>query len=319
MEAVAAGAAALRPEPRESRIGAYVAFAAICIIWGTTFAAIRVAIETIPTLLVASIRFLIAGLLLLVIAGLSGARFPKSAPEWRDHVIAGVLMAGVGNTLVVYAEHALSSGLAALLAATIPIWMAAMEAVLGLGSLTPRKIAGLILGFGGVGLLVAPVIGRTDLSVRFFLAVGAMQLSAICWNSGTLISRRHRTSASPMAAAVVQMHAGGVAVSLAAFAAGERPALNMFSMRSSIAVLYLAVLGSVVAYTAYNYAQTKLSAGKVSSYAYVNPAIAVLTGALLLREPVTLRMIASMVIILAGVALIQIDRRKAVRGNPGAG
>jgi drug/metabolite transporter (DMT)-like permease len=312
MEAVGApGSAALRPESHESRIGAYAAFAAICVIWGTTFAAIRVAIETIPTLLVGGIRFLIAGMLLLFIARLSGARFPKSTREWRDQVIAGLLMAGAGNTLVVYAEHALTSGLAALLAATIPIWMAAMEAILGLSSLTRRKIAGLVLGFGGVGLLVAPAIGRAELSGRFFLAVGAMQLSAICWNGGTLISRRHRAGADPMAAAVVQMLAGGVAVSLAALAAGERPALSMFSVRSSIAVLYLAVLGSVVAYTAYNYAQTKLSAGQVSSYAYVNPAIAVLTGALLLREPVTLRMIVSMVIILAGVALIQIGRTGA--------
>lgn len=317
MESAASpGSAALPVGPRESRIGAHVAFAAICVIWGTTFAAIRVAIETIPTLIVGGVRFLIAGLLLLVIAGLSRARFPRTGREWRDQVIAGVLMAGAGNTLVVYAEHALTSGLAALLAATIPIWMAVMEAILGLSSLTRRKIAGLVLGFGGVALLVAPAIGRADLSLPFFLAVGAMQLSAICWNSGTLISRRHRNGADPMAAAVVQMLAGGVAVSLVALAAGQRPTPDMFSIRSSIAVLYLAVLGSVVAYTAYNYAQTKLSAGKVSSYAYVNPAIAVLTGALLLREPVTARMIVSMVIILAGVALIQIDRRKALCGIP---
>ena len=313
--AAAPGSARLRLEPRESRVGAYVAFAAICVIWGTTFAAIRVAIETIPTLIVGGVRFLIAGVLLLVIAALTRARFPRSAREWRDQVIAGVLMAGAGNTLVVYAEHAISSGLAALLAATIPIWMAVMEATLGLSPMTRRKIAGLVLGFGGVGLLVAPAIGRADLSLRFFLAVGAMQLSAICWNSGTLISRRHRTGADPMGTAVVQMLVGGVAVSLIALAAGQRPAMNMFSTRSTIALLYLAVLGSVVAYTAYNYAQTKLSAGQVSSYAYVNPAIAVLTGALLLREPVTARMIVSMGIILGGVAMIQIDRRKALRSS----
>ncbi len=300
----------MRSQPSEGRIGAYVAFAAICVIWGTTFAAIRVAIETIPTLLVNGVRFLLAGLLLLFIARLRGARYPTTARQWRDQVIAGVLMAGVGNTLVVYAEHALTSGMAALLAATIPIWMAAMEAILGLASLTRRKIAGLILGFGGVGLLVAPAIGRIDVSLPFFLAVGAMQLNAICFNAGTLISRRHRTTNDPMAATVVQLLAGGVVVTLAAFAVGQYPTPSMFSIRSSIAVLYLAVLGSVVAYTAYNYAQTKLSAGKVSSYAYVNPAIAVLTGALLLREPVTLRMIASMTIILAGVALIQIDRTR---------
>ena len=295
----------------EGRFGAYAAFTAICVIWGTTFAAIRVAIETIPTLLVGAVRFLIAGLLLLLIVRLKGARFPKGAREWRDQVTAGVLMAGAANTLVVYAEHELTSGLAALLAATIPIWMAAMEAVLGLASLTRRKIAGLVLGFGGVALLVAPAIGRVETSVGFFLAVGAMQLNAVCWNGGTLLSRRYRAHTDPMAAAVVQMLAGGAAVAIAALAAGERPNLGMFSVRSSLAVLYLAVLGSVVAYTAYNYAQTKLSAGKVSSYAYVNPAIAVLTGALLLREPITLRMIASMGIILAGVALIQIDRTRA--------
>jgi len=300
----------MRLGSHESRFGAYVAFGAICVIWGTTFAAIRVAIETIPTFLVSGVRFLIAGFLLLLIAKLSGARFPASAREWRDQVIAGVLMAGVGNTLVVYAEHVLSSGLAALLAATIPIWMAALESILGIASLTPKKIAGLVLGFGGVGLLVAPAIGDIDLSLRFVLAVGAMQLSAICWNGGTLIARRHRTSAAPMAAAVVQMLSGGAAMMLAAFASGQHPTQSMLSIRSSIALLYLAVLGSVVAYTAYNYAQTKLSAGKVSSYAYVNPAIAVLTGALFLREPVTLRMIASMAIILSGVALIQIDQRR---------
>jgi drug/metabolite transporter (DMT)-like permease len=296
---------------RESRIGAYSAFAAICIIWGTTFAAIRVAIETIPTLLVGAVRFLIAGLLLLLIAWLKGSRFPKGSREWRDQLTAGVLMAGAANTLVVYAEHELTSGLAALLAATIPIWMAAMEAFLGLASLTPRKIAGLALGFGGVAILVAPAIGRVETSLGFFLAVGAMQLNAICWNGGTLIARRHRAHTDPMAAAVVQMLAGGAAVAIVALAAGERPDLGRFSVRSTLAVLYLAVLGSVVAYTAYNYAQRKLSAGKVSSYAYVNPAIAVLTGALLLREPVTLRMIVSMAIILAGVALIQIDRARA--------
>ena len=302
--------AEIRLGSHENGFGAYVAFGAICVIWGTTFAAIRVAIETIPTFLVSGVRFLIAGFLLLLIANVRDARFPASGREGRDQVIAGVLMAGVANTLVVYAEHELSSGLAALLAATIPIWMAALEAILGIASLTPKKIAGLVLGFGGVGLLVAPAIGHIDLSLQFVLAVGAMQGNAICWNGGTLIARRHRTSAAPMAAAVVQMLSGGAAMMLAAFASGQHPTQSMFSMRSSIAVLYLAVLGSVVAYTAYNYAQTKLSAGKVSSYAYVNPAIAVLTGALFLSEPVTLRMIASMAIILSGVALIQIDQRK---------
>ncbi len=300
------------PSARAERpIAAYLAYAAICIIWGTTFVGIRVAIETIPTLLVTGLRFVAAGLILLVIAGLTGARFPTRAREWRDHAISGIVMVGFGNTFVVYAEHALTSGMAALLAATIPIWMALLEALLGLTPLTRRRLVGLALGFGGVGLLVAPAIGHLDMSWPFFLAVGAMQLSAISWNGGTLYSRRHPSTSDPMANAVIQMLSGGTAVMLAAFATGTHLTLAMFSVRSVTALLYLAIFGSVIGYTAYLYALTKLSAGKVSSYAYVNPAVAVLFGALLLHEAVTLRMIVAMAVILAGVAVIQLDRRRA--------
>jgi drug/metabolite transporter (DMT)-like permease len=300
-------------EPHSEGPLAWIAFGTICVVWGTTFLAIRVAIETIPTLLVTAVRFTSAGLLLLGLARVAGARFPRSGAVWRDQILAGVLMAGAGNTLVVYAEHALSSGMAALLGATIPIWMALMESLFGMDRLSRGKVAGLVLGFGGVGLLVAPAIGRPDVSGGFLLAVGAMQLSAIAWNGGTLLSRRDPASGDPMARAVVQMLAGGVAVSALALVAGPRPSFAMFSLRSTIAVAYLAVFGSVVAYTAYAYAQSRLSAGRVASYAYVNPAVAVVVGALMLREPVTPRMIAAMLLILAGVLTIQMTRRRPIR------
>lgn len=290
-------------------MGAYLAYAAICLIWGTTFVAIRVAIETVPTLLVSGIRFVAAGLMLLLIATLMGARFPRKGHEWRAQIISGILMSAIANSLVVYAEHVLTSGLAALLAATIPIWMALMESILGLTPITTRKSVGLALGFSGVGLLVAPAIGRPDLSIPFFLAVGAMQLNAVCWNAGSLYSRRHPSSSDPMANAVVQMLSGGIAVLTLAFILGERPRMAMFSLRSTIALAYLALFGSVIAYTAYNYALSKLSFGKVSTYAYVNPAVAVVVGALLLSEPVTLRMIVAMLVILTGVWIM---RRAAV-------
>ena len=300
------------PAARTERpLGAYAAYAAISLIWGTTFVAIRVAIETIPTLLVPGLRFVSAGVILLFIARLTGARFPRHAREWRDHIISGVVMLGCGNALVVYAEHELSSGLAALLAATIPIWMALLQGALGLAPMTWKRSAGLALGFGGVGLLVAPAVGSLHMSLPFFLAVAAMQLSAICWNGGTLYARRHPSSSDPMANAVIHMLAGGTAVTLVAFASGTYPTVAMLSVRSVAALLYLSIFGSVLAYTAYLYALTKLSAGKVSSYAYINPAVAVFFGALLLKEEVTLRMIAAMLVILAGVAVIQIDRRRA--------
>lgn len=293
---------------RASRAGAYAAWLAISIIWGTTFVAIRVAIETIPTLLVTGFRFVSAGLILVVIAGLTGARFPRQWREWRDQMLSGIVMVGLGNTLVVYAEHAITGGLAALLAATIPIWMVLMESRSGGPRMTGRKMTGLALGFGGVGLLVAPAIGRLEMSLPFILAVAAMQGSAICWNAGTLYSRRNTPTGDPMAIAVIQMLSGGAAVMIVALLTGAQPTLAMFSFRSTMALIYLSVFGSVIAWTAFLYALTRLSAGVVSSYAYINPIVAVITGAILLSEPVTVRMLVAMFVILAGVAVIQLDR-----------
>ncbi|MBK5259459.1 MAG: EamA family transporter [Thermoanaerobaculia bacterium] len=287
---------------------AYAAFAAICVIWGTTFVAIRVAIETIPTLMVTGVRFTIAGVILFGVARIAGARLPSGRREWIEQAFAGIVMAGCGNALVVFAEHSISSGMAALMAATIPIWMAVMESFLGRAPLTPRRIIGLALGFGGVGLLVAPAIGEPEVSGSFFVAVGAMQLSAICWNAGTLYSRSRVTDADPLGRSAVQMLAAGLTVTLSALITGERFAAAMFSPRSTAALLYLALFGSVVAYWAYNFALTRLSPGKVSSYAYVNPLIAVIFGALLLAEPVTLNMVIAMIVILAGVAMVQFSR-----------
>lgn len=296
----------------ESRTLAYAAFVAICIIWGTTFVAIRVAVETIPTMFVSGFRFIIAGTLLLIIARVMRARFPRTGEEWRTQIISGLLMSAIANTLVVYAEQVLTSGLAALLAATIPIWMSLIEALLGHQRLTRAKILGLTLGFLGVGLLVAPAIGRPDLSMPFFIAVAAMQANAISFVAGSLYSRRHASSSDAIANSVVQMLTGGGAILIAAFATGQRPQLTAFSGRSVAALMYLAVFGSVIAYTSYNYALSKLRPGKVASYAYVNPAVAVIVGALVLSEPITVVMIVSMFVILAGVAVIQRDR--AMRG-----
>jgi drug/metabolite transporter (DMT)-like permease len=310
-----AGGADVSAEPQQTPAGSLVpailAFASICLIWGTTFVAIRVAIETIPTLLVTGARFVSAGLMLLFVGALSGARFPQRAIDWRDQALSGILMVGLGNALVVYAEHVLSSGLAALLAATIPIWLALMESLLGAAPLSRRKSVGLALGFGGVGLLVAPAIGRPDLSLPFFLAVGAMQVNAIAWNAGTLYQRRRKSGGDPIANAVIQMLAGGSAVCLFAIATGSHVMIASISLRSAIALVYI-IFGSVIAYTAYLYALTRLSPGKVSSYAYVNPVVAVIFGSLLLREAVTPRIVIAMVVILTGVAVIQLDRRLSV-------
>lgn len=287
---------------------AWIAYASICLLWGTTFLGIRVAIETIPTLLVPALRFLGAGAILFVIALATRAKFPATAREWRDQAVAGILMSAVGNTLVVWAEHSITSGMAALLAATIPIWMTILEAILGEARITRRKVAGLALGFGGVAVLVAPAIGAPDISLKFFLGVGAMQLSAIAWNCGTLYSKKRRAGGDAMALASIQMLAGGTAIGTVALLFGPHDA-GPFSARSVGALLYLMIFGSVIAYTAFMYALPRLGAGKLSSYAYVNPAVAVVVGAIVLHETVTLRIFVAMAVILAGVALIQLEKR----------
>ncbi|MBI2214259.1 MAG: EamA family transporter [Acidobacteria bacterium] len=309
---VAAEAVLDRPlmaaERKQSLVGAWIAYATICIVWGTTFLAVRVAIETIPTLLVTAVRFLGAGTVLLVIALVTGARFPKGWRSWRDQAVNGVMMVAIGNTLIVWAEHWMSSGLAALLNATIPIWMALLQTLAGGSVWTPKKILGLGLGFGGVALLVAPELGSPDISLQFFLGVAAMQGSAIFWNLGTLHSRRRQHEGDPTAIGAMHMLSGGASIVLFAAVTGQDVSWQ-FSSRSVIALLYLMLFGSVLAYSAYLHASTKLPAGKVASYAYVNPVVAILVGSLILSEAVTPWMIVAMVVILAGVAIIQLESR----------
>jgi drug/metabolite transporter (DMT)-like permease len=192
----------------------------------------------------------------------------------------------------------------------IPIWMAVLEALGGESRFTRWKIAGLLLGFGGVGLLVAPAIGQPDISLKFFLAVAAVQINCIAWNIGTLRSKRRPSSGSPIAVASIQMLGGGSVVALLALLTGEYHDVD-WSMRSFLAVMYLMIFGSVVAYSAFLYALTRISAGKLSSYAYINPLIAVIVGSLVLGEALTFRIVAAMMIILTGVAVIQMEKRRA--------
>jgi drug/metabolite transporter (DMT)-like permease len=292
-------------------VGAYLAFASICVLWGTTFLAIRISIETIPAILVTGLRFLGAGLILLVFSRVTRARFPLRS-EWPREIFNGVLMFAVGNGLIVWAEQHISSGLTALLAATIPIWMGVLESGVGLARFTAIRAVGLSLGFGGVALLVAPAIGQPDVSLLFFLAVAAVQVSSITWGIGTIRSKLKRSSGDGTAIAAIQMLSGGVVAMLFALATGQHHQF-VYSNRSFAALMYLMVFGSVIAYSAYIYALRHISAGKLSSYAYMNPLIAVVAGAMVLGERVTLPMIAAMLFILGGVGVIQLEKRKESR------
>ena len=284
------------------RFKAYAAFAAICIIWGTTFLAIRVAIETIPTFYLTGLRFVSAGAILFLIALARGERVPREGAQWKHEAITGVIMVAVANAALVWSEHYIASGLAALLAATIPLWMAALDAMFLRHEAMPlRRIAGLVVGFCGVGLLVLPGFTAPDRR-EFLIGVFGTQLSAIAWSVGTIRSKYRPSGVSGAMGPAMQMLLGGVAVSIVALVTTPLARLS-FNTRTLAALAYLSIFGSVIAFTAYHVALKALAPGRVALYAYVNPAVAVVAGALILDEVVTWRMIVAMIVILSGVTL----------------
>lgn len=211
-------------------------------------------------------------------------------------------MVTIANTSVVWAEHYITSGLAALLAAMIPLWMSVLEAVTRTSPFTMRKSTGLLLGFAGVAILVAPGLSAPDANLQFFLAVGAMQLNCIAWNVGALRSKLRPANAGPMAVASIQMLTGGIVLTIATLITGDFTRVA-FTTRSLAALLYLMLFGSVIAYSAFLYALARIRPGKLTLYAYINPAVAVLVGWLLLHEPITIQMVVAMLVILGGVAV----------------
>jgi drug/metabolite transporter (DMT)-like permease len=290
----------------ESKVLAYVAFATVSFVWGTTYLAIAVAIETLPTLLFPGMRFVLGGTILLLIRLAQGGKLPTKRSDWRNLAVVGLLMVGVGNVAVVWAEHHVSSGFAALLVATAPLWMASLERMRKSGErFSGRKLAGLLIGFSGVAILVGPELGADELNVLFLVGVIVTQLGTIGWDLGSIISKYHLSvELDPLVSASLQMIFGGLIVGTLGLANGEAAAMH-FTTRSLTAFLYLVVFGSVIAYGAYVYALSKLPTSVVSLYAYINPVVAVYLGSLILDEKVTANAIIGMLVIFAGVAMVQ--------------
>ncbi|HET7711880.1 MAG TPA: EamA family transporter [Thermoanaerobaculia bacterium] len=298
---------------------AYLAFGIVCVVWGTTYLAIRVGLETIPPLAMTALRFGIAGAIMLIIARARGEQIPRDARTLREIAIVGLLMVGVGNLAVVWAEQWVPSGTAALFVATAPFWMAILEAFRTGGERLDRRSGlGMLIGFAGVALLVRPEAGEAS---TFYFVLGALviQIGSIGWQLGSLRGKYHVKNVPLMTSAALQMLAGGIAVGLISLLLGE-PARFSLNTRTFAALAYLTLLGSVVAYSAYVYALAHLRTSKLSLYAYVNPVIAVIAGWLILDEQLTLRSVMAMAIILGGVAMVQSNRFRthAVRHTTGS-
>lgn len=284
---------------------AYLAWAAVCLIWGTTYLGIRVALETIPPALIGGIRFTIAGVVLAALLRARGERLP-GREHWRGMATVGLLLIGVGNGAVIVAEQWVPSGITAVVIATSPFWMAIVEALIPGGErFSSRALTGMCIGFGGILLLLWPdLTAGGEIGRQFVVGLVALQLAQVGWSIGTSYSKRHAPQENALAASALQMFFGGAAMLAVATVRGEWRDLA-FSARSVAAELYLIVAGSLVAYPAYVYALRHLPVSTVSLYAYINPVIAVLLGALLLAEPLGARIVFASALVLAGVAVVR--------------
>jgi drug/metabolite transporter (DMT)-like permease len=288
-----------------SAAGIWAALGAVYLAWGGTYLAIRVAIETLPPLLMASVRFLVAGAILYPLAIRRGDREGDrpTARQWGAAAIIGVALLLGGNGFVVLAEQRVPSGIAALLVATVPLWMVVLARMVLRERVRWLEWLGLVVGFGGLALLAWPSDGTQRLDP---LGIGMVIFASICWASGSLYARRAPMPARPLVGVAMEMLAGGVALGIAGIASGELTDVHpeRFSFESLMGLLYLIVFGSWVAFSAYVWLLRVARTSLVSTYAYVNPVVAVLLGWLILSEPVTVRTLVAGLVILVGVALI---------------
>ncbi len=291
-------------------LGKALAFAAVYLIWGSTYLAIKVAIETVPPLLMAGTRFLIAGVPLFLWLRTRGVPGPTRA-NWRATAVVGALMLMGGNGLVTVSEQLVPSSLAAVLVAMVPLWMTALDRWFFRGPrLTRTVILGLVLGFTGVAVLVNPFhAGGAAVN-----PVGALLLvvAAGSWGLGSLRSRGASLPRSPLMAVAMEMMAGGALLVAVSGLRGEWSRLDpaAVSGRSALALLYLAVFGSIVALNAYSWLLRVSSASSVSTYAFVNPVVAVVLGWAILGEALTARTALASAFILAAVLIILWSRAR---------
>jgi drug/metabolite transporter (DMT)-like permease len=298
---------------RASALNVWLALGIVYVVWGSTYLAIAIAVETLPPLLYAGIRFALAGVLLTAWLAFRGVDLRISRAELAGAAVVGILLLAIANGLVVLAERTVPSGIAALIVASIPLWvviyrMIARERV-GLDLL-----AGVFLGLIGVAILVVPggIDGTLDV-------IGALMLfgATLAWALGTVLSPRLHTPQNVLVSTAYQMLAGGVVLVVVGLGRGELVNIDpaTFSVRSMVAFAYLVIFGSLVAFTAYTWLLQNASVSLVSTYAFVNPVVAVLLGALVLAEPITPSILIGAAVIVVAVAFIVVRQNAARRAD----
>ena len=291
------------PAVDPSTVSLLAAFGAVYVIWGSTYLAIRIGISEIPPFFLAAVRYLITGAVLYPLARIRTGERPGRR-QWKAALLIGALLPVGGNGLLTWAEQTVPSGVAALLVTTVSLWMVILE-WLRPGGTRPvaRTSAGLLLGFAGIVLLVAPweASGGVDL-----IGAGVLMIGSFCWAAGSVASRHLDLPKSPLLAAGMQSLCGGVILTALGPLTGEMPRLLGASVtyRGWLALAYLTVFGSIIGYTAYTWLLHAAPPARVATYAYVNPIIALALGWLFAGEPFTWRMLIASVVIIAAVIMV---------------
>ncbi|HEU6450385.1 MAG TPA: EamA family transporter [Gemmatimonadaceae bacterium] len=291
-------------------------FATVYVLWGSTYLAIRIGVETIPPFIMGAIRFLIAGSVLYFLVR------PRERPtlaQWKSDAIVGVLLLVFGNGAVMWAEQKMPSGIASLIVAVVPLWMVLLDwARRGGKRPTAIVMVGVVLGLVGLAILVNPFTPSSTAVDR--LGVLALLGGSLSWAVGSLYSKHAPHHPKPLVAPAMQMLAGGAGLAILSVLSGElaRFQPRTVSTHSMLAVLYLVIFGSLVGYSVYIWLLRVATASAVSTYAYVNPVVAVFLGWLILSEPLTPRTLVAAAVIVGAVALITRGSGREGRGTGGS-
>ncbi|PYJ69106.1 MAG: EamA family transporter [Verrucomicrobia bacterium] len=304
--------------PAPKRIQVIIAFAALYLIWGSTFLGIRFAIETIPPFLMAGARFMLAGVIMYAIAWSQGIG-KSSWANWLTSLIIGACLLLAGNGGVTISEEHIESGLAAVVVAIVPIYIVLMGWATGMAP-RPTPIVWLALagGFVGVGILFGPALQFHSTGRNPAIGISILLVSTFIWSAGSLYSRVAKHAASPFLTAAQQMICGGLLLLLSGIVTGELPHFHhsSISMLSLASFIYLVLIGAVVGYTAYIWLLRHCEPAKVATYAYVNPIVAVLLGTLFAGETLTVRTLVAAGLIIGSVALVITAQQLQARVEP---
>ncbi len=288
---------------QKENLKAYAAWIAICIIWGTTYLAIRIGVGHLPPMLFAGLRWLIAGSTLLVYFKIKKQKLPRGK-DLLNLAIVGLALIGFGNGLVVTAEKFVPSGITSLFLTTLPFWMVGGEAISGLGQkLNSKIVIGLLFGLSGAILIFSHDI-KNIFNSSYLIGMLCLTGSVMCWSFGSIYSKYKKVNVPLFVGSSVQMFVAGLAQTTLGLLLGEAAKFH-FNYESFLAFSYLLIMGSLIGYGSYIYAIAHLPLSLVSTYAYVNPIIALFLGWLILDEQITIMIVVAAVIIFIGVIIVK--------------